>query len=254
MTNSLEIVVPVLNEEQSLASSIGVLHKFLSRHFNDYKWRLLIADNGSTDATPKIANLLTSKHVDVFYMRLEQPGRGLALRRAWLESEADVVCYMDVDLSTNLEALPGLIETIVSGGYDMALGSRLTSGSKVIGRPFLREILSRGYNLIIRRLFRTNFTDAQCGFKALSCRAAQELVPLVQDESWFFDTELLILADKNGYRVKDIPVQWIDDQDSRVRIVGTVYDDMKGLLRMRLGGLHWASTRIEAHVRDCKPN
>ena len=249
MTTSLEVVVPVLNEEKALAGSIGTLHQFLSTHLDGYEWRLLVADNGSTDSTPEIAKRLSAEHERVSHMRLEQRGRGLALRKAWLASEADVVCYTDVDLSTDLGALPGLIGAISQEGYDIAVGSRLKRGAEVVGRPLGREVLSRGYNLIIRGMFGTGFRDAQCGFKAVSRRAAGELIPLVQDESWFFDTELLLLAEKNGYRIKEVPVRWVDDPDSRVKIAGTAYDDMKGLLRLRFGGLNSASRRLAARER-----
>ena len=241
MTTSVEIVVPVLNEENALASSIEKLRRFMCGHLTGYDWRILIADNGSADATLEIAKRLAKEYSRVGYIRLEQRGRGRALSRAWTESKADIVGYMDVDLSTDLRALPELVDAIESGGYDIAIGSRLKRGARVIGRSLRRELISRAYSLIFRTMFLAGFRDAQCGFKALSRRAADEIVPLVRDTGWFFDTELLILAEKNGYRVKEVPVEWTDDPDSRVRVFGTAYRDMQGLLRLRFGGLRKAS-------------
>ena len=244
MAESLEIVLPVLNEERSLRASTTRLHEFLAANLNRLEWRILIADNGSTDSTPDVAAQLVSDYDRVGYMRLEQRGRGRALRRAWLGSRADILAYMDIDLSTELEATVRLVESIASGGHDLAIGSRLKAGAVVIGRSPLREFISRSYSLLFRSMFFTGFSDAQCGFKAISRRAADDLLPLVQDTTWFFDTELLLLAENNGYAIDEIPVQWTDDPDSRVRIVRTAWGDLKGLLRLRFGGLRRASKEL----------
>ncbi|MBF8304616.1 MAG: glycosyl transferase family 2 [Dehalococcoidia bacterium] len=227
---TVDIIIPVYNEEADLGRSISILRKFLKENITR-PWRITIADNGSTDNTLAVAQGLNLEYPDVFYIHLEQKGRGRALRKAWLESTADIVCYMDVDLSTGLEAFPQLIYAIESG-YDVAIGSRLLPQSRV-QRGFKRETLSRVYNLIIRAMFFTSFHDAQCGFKAVSKKAAQELIPLIDNQNWFFDTELLILAAKRGYKIKEIPVTWRDDPDTRVRIVRTVTEDLKGLARLR---------------------
>ena len=244
MTTSVEIVVPVLNEEKDLPPNTATLHQFLSSNLSGYEWRILIADNGSADSTLDIAKGLSQQHSSVGYIHLAERGRGRALHKAWLESDADILAYMDVDLSTDLGALPALIEAIDGEGYDLAIGSRLKRGARVIGRPPHREFISRAYSLTIRSMFLTRFRDAQCGFKAIRREAAQDLVPLVRDTGWFFDSELLVLAEKNGYRISEIPVRWTDDPDSRVRIARTAYEDMKGLLRLRFGGLRSASKRL----------
>ena len=241
VATSLDVVVPVLNEERALVANVTRLHRFLSDRLGDYEWRILIADNGSTDSTLQLAERLSEQYVRLECMHLGQRGRGGALKRAWSESDADIVCYTDVDLSTDLDALPQLIEAVDGGGYDVAAGSRLMRRSRVMGRSLVREFVSRAYSLIFRAMFLVGFRDAQCGFKALSRRAVQDVVPLVRDTGWFFDTELLVLAEKNGYRVKEVPVKWTDDPDSRVKIVSTAYKDMKGLLRLRFGGLREAS-------------
>ena len=244
MAQSLEVVLPVLNEERSLRASTTRLHDFLSANLTGYEWRILIADNGSTDSTPDVAAGLTRDYERVGYMRLEQRGRGRALKRAWLESSADIHAYMDIDLSTELPATVKLVESIASGRHGLAIGSRLKRGAVVIGRSPLREFISRGYSLLFRTMFFTGFRDAQCGFKAISRQAARDLLPLVRDTTWFFDTELLLLAEKNGYTIDEIPVRWTDDPDSRVRIVRTAWGDLKGLLRLRFGGLRRASKEL----------
>jgi len=228
--NSVDIVIPVYNEEKVLASSVEVLRDFLKGNLS-CRWQIVIADNGSVDGTLSVAKSLSEQYPEVIYVQLELKGRGRALRKAWMESEADAVSYMDVDLSTELEAFPKLIEAL-DGGYHIAVGSRLMSGSDV-KRSLKREITSRGYNLLIKLMFCSGFTDAQCGFKAVRRDVVRELVPHIEDQAWFFDTELLLLAGKKGYRIKDVPVKWIEDEDTRVRIVNTAWEDIKGLLRVR---------------------
>ena len=245
---SVEFVIPVLNEERALPGSVERLHGFLREAMQAYDWRIVVADNGSTDRTPMVCEELSHRFEEVGYLRLEERGRGRALRTAWLASDADYLCYMDVDLSTELEAIPPLIDSLASQGYDLAIGSRLKKGANVIGRSLKREVVSRCYNLIIQSMFLVGFRDAQCGFKAISREAARELAPLVLDNSWFFDTELLILAEKNGYRLYELPVKWTDDPDTRVKIAKTAYDDMMGLFRLRFGGLRRASRRLRDGV------
>lgn len=231
--SAVDVVIPVYNEERALAKSINTLRGFLKEHLgSDVGFRVVVADNGSTDDTLEVAKKLAAEYPEVTYVHIEQKGRGRALRRTWLESPADIVSYMDVDLSTGLNAFPRLMQAI-QDGYDIAIGSRLMKGSKVYKRSFKRELTSRCYNLLIKVMFFTRQSDAQCGFKALSRKAAQEIIPLIKNQAWFFDTELLLIARRKGYRIKEIPVTWVDDPDTRVRIVSTVVEDIKGLLRLR---------------------
>jgi len=227
---TVDVVIPVYNEEHVLAQSINTLRLFLDKNLPQ-EWQIVIADNASTDKTWQVAQAMSQEYPDVAAMHLDVKGRGRALRKAWLESTADIVSYMDVDLSTELAAFPRLIQAIEEG-YDIAIGSRLLKGSSV-KRSFKRELTSRSYNFIIKAMFFTKFSDAQCGFKALRSKAAQELVPLIQDQEWFFDTELLILAAKKGYQIREIQVAWIEDPDTRVAVAKTALDDLKGLLRLR---------------------
>ncbi|MCK4242208.1 MAG: glycosyltransferase family 2 protein [Dehalococcoidia bacterium] len=227
---TIDVVIPVYNEEHILAQSVATLRQFLKENMPQ-SWRIVIADNGSSDKTWEIAQSLAREHPDVITLHLDEKGRGRALRHAWLESSADIVSYMDVDLSTDLEAFPRLIQAIEEG-HDVAIGSRHLSDSSV-RRSLGRELTSRSYNFLIKAMFLAKLSDAQCGFKALSSEAARKLVPLIRDRGWFFDTELLILAHKKGCRIKEIAVAWVEDPDSRVSIPRTALQDLKGLLRMR---------------------
>jgi hypothetical protein len=227
----VEIVVPVHNEAAVLARSIARL----TRHLADfpYTWRITIVDNASTDGTWLQASKLAVLHDEVDALHLDAKGRGRALRAAWSRSDAAIVAYMDVDLSTDLRALLPLLAPLVSGHSDVTIGSRLTAGSRVVRGP-RREVVSRSYNRLLRMVFRTRFRDAQCGFKALRTELAQRLLPWVADEGWFFDTELLLLAERNGFRITEIPVDWVDDPDSRVDVVRTALDDLRGIRRVAL--------------------
>ena len=235
MASSIDIVIPVLNEEERLPRGIVILHNFLQQEMTDNPWRIVIADNGSTDRTRSVSEMLVQRYPGIGYMYIPQRGRGRALRAAWMKSMADIVSYMDVDISTSLAHFPRLVRAI-ERGYDVAIGSRHVKGARV-QRSFRREVLSRGYNLMIRAMFLAPFRDAQCGYKVLSRRAARSLVPMVKDNHWFFDTELLIIASKWKYRIREVPVEWVEDANSRVNVVKTVWEDVKGLLRLRLGGV-----------------
>ena len=228
---SVDIVIPVLNEAHVLERIVNTVRRVLERDF-PYRGQIVIVDNGSSDGTDEVARQLAAEYPNVRFLHLDQRGRGRALRNAWLQSKADAVCYMDVDLSTDLKHLPQLIGAIAEEGYDVATGSRLMKKS-AIRRSLKRELISRIYNLFVKAVLGTRFSDAQCGFKAMSRRAIEQIVPQVEDQSWFFDTELLVLAEKYGYRIKDIPVVWIEDDDSRVKILRTGWDDIKGVFRLR---------------------
>ena len=231
---SVEIVIPVYNEELAIGPCVERLRSFLAEHFS-HEWRITVANNGSTDRTVEAAEQLAACDARVRLLNLSRKGRGLALRTAWSQSAADIVSYMDVDLSTNLRYFPLLVEGLCCG-YDLAVGSRLMQAS-MVARRLKREMLSRGFNWLIRLLFRTRFTDAQCGFKALRREAAQLLLPHVVNNSWFFDAELLILAEKNAFRIFEAPVEWMEDLDSRVNLWATAVEDIQGLLRVRASRL-----------------
>ncbi|MDA0797097.1 MAG: glycosyltransferase family 2 protein [Chloroflexi bacterium] len=234
---SVDVVIPVLNEEHSLPRCIEQLRDSLSTSLPQHQCRIVVADNGSTDGTLDVAKAEASAHpAQVAYVHLDVRGRGRALRKAWLESDADVVSYMDVDLSTGLDAFPAMVNGIVEDGYHVAFGSRLAKGAHIKRSP-KREVISRTYNLMIRALMQTRFRDAQCGFKALSRGAAQALVPTIVNNHWFFDTELLVIAEKRGFRMLEVPVTWDEDADTRVKIMPTVMEDLKGLARLRWGGI-----------------
>jgi len=226
----VEIVIPVYNEEASLDASIRRLHAYLRDRF-PLGWIITVADNASRDRTWGVACRLTNELEGVQAVHLDEKGRGRALRAAWETSQAKVVAYMDVDLSTDLDALLPLVAPLLSGHSDVAIGSRLASGARVT-RGTKRELISRTYNLILKATLHNGFTDAQCGFKAMRTDVARALLPLVEDNDWFFDTELLVLAEHNGLRIHEVPVDWVDDPDSRVDIVTTAREDLKGVARL----------------------
>ncbi|WP_445168451.1 glycosyltransferase [Mycolicibacterium sp. Dal123E01] len=226
----LDIVIPVYNEENDVAACVRRLHQFLQDEV-PYRARIMVADNASTDGTLAVARQLSAELPDVEVLHLDEKGRGGALAAAWASSPADVVAYMDVDLSTHLSALMPLVAPLVSGHSDIAIGSRLAASSRVV-RGIKREVVSRGYNLLLRGLLGARFSDAQCGFKAVRADVARQLLPLIVDTGWFFDTELLVLAEKAGLRIHEVPVDWIDDPDSRVDIVATAIEDLKGCWRV----------------------
>ena len=232
---NVDIVIPVLNEQKALPACIAKLQNYIS-HNIDQECSIIIADNGSNDATPEVSKNLVSEYENIQYIRIPERGRGLALKTVWSKSESDIVCYMDVDLSTDLEALPILIEQL-GDKYHIAIGSRLSKTSIVSNRSFQRELTSRGYNLLLKLLFFNKFHDAQCGFKGLRTSTAKNILPLIKDNKWFFDTELLLIAEKSGFEIANIPVQWTDDKDSRVNVVKTIIEDLKGIFRLRYLGI-----------------
>ncbi|MGN6412671.1 dolichyl-phosphate beta-glucosyltransferase [Flexivirga sp.] len=227
----LDVVIPVHNEQHVLAASVHAVRALLLEQF-PYPFRITVADSGSTDGTLPIARRLAAELREVRVLVVSRKGRGLALKDAWLSSDALVLAYTDVDLSTDLSALFPLVAPLMSGHSDLAIGSRLARGANVV-RGVKREFNSRAYNFILQRSLGVRFTDAQCGFKAIRQDVAQQLLPLVEDETWFFDTELLVLAERARLRIHEVPVDWYDDPDSRVRLASTARDDLLGVWRMR---------------------
>ena len=230
MNPDVEIVIPVYNESATLEGSVRRLHDYLDARF-PFSWLITVADNASVDDTWAIAQRLAAHLDNVQALHLDQKGRGRALRAAWSNSTAHVVAYMDVDLTTDLDALLPLVAPLLSGHSHVAIGTRLNRSAHVT-RGTKRELISRVYNLILKATLHNRFSDAQCGFKALRADAARALIPLVEDNGWFFDTELLTLAEHNGLRIHEVPVDWVDDEDSRVDVVSTARDDLRGVWRM----------------------
>lgn len=230
---SLNIVIPVYNEERELEESVVTLHGFLTAHLDDFDWIITVADNASTDQTYTIAKRLALRYPRVGVIHLDQKGRGRAVKHAWGKDPRDVNAYMDVDLSTDLKHFPGLVRSLTRG-YDIAIGSRNTHGARVYGRSLLRTITSKGYIFLIKLFFLVHFSDAQCGFKAVSRRVVKALIPQIDDNEWFFDSEMLIVGEKSGYRIYEEPVTWIDNPGSTVRVMKTAQGDIVGLWRLLL--------------------
>ncbi len=255
VTGSIDVVLPVYNEQTDLAEAVRRLHAYLSTSL-PYSFRITIADNASTDRTPEIADELAARYQQVGVLHLPEKGRGRALKAAWAQSQAMVLVYMDVDLSTDLAALLPLIAPVLTGHSDLAIGTRLHRGARVVRGP-KREFISRSYNQILRRTLATHFSDAQCGFKAIRSDVARQLLPLIKDDGWFFDTELLVLAERTGLRIHEVPVDWVDDPNSSVDIVATAVADLKGVWRvgraLASGSLPLAQVRTQLGRNTTEP-
>src|SRR3989344_2767514 len=229
---SIEITIPVFNEEKELVANIVTLYNFCIKNLKKYDWHITIADNASTDNSPIIASTLVKKYLKLVYFRLEQKGRGRAVKRVWSQSKCDYCVYMDLDLSTDLVHLPNILKKLESG-YDITIGSRLARGAKVEGRTFIRELTSRALNFFfIQFFFHTHFTDAQCGFKGVTRRVVEKLLPKIKDNEWFFDGELLIVGEKSGYKIYEEPVHWIDNPGSTLRLISTIWGDLLSIIRL----------------------
>jgi glycosyltransferase involved in cell wall biosynthesis len=224
------VVIPVYNEEKVLEKSVSTLKAFLDEHRN-FKWQIVIADNNSNDKTGIIGRDLASKIPDVEYLHIPRKGRGIALRTAWSQADTDFVSYMDVDLSTELDALIRAVELLRSGA-DIVVGNRLDKKSTV-KRSLKREFVSRSYNVIIKLMLGTHFHDAHCGFKTGRSEVVQRILPYIEDNEWFFDTEFLFYGEKLGYRIVEIPVTWTEDPDTKAKILKDAYDDLRGLYRLK---------------------
>ncbi|MCP5046466.1 MAG: glycosyltransferase [bacterium] len=233
MTNKklVDILLPVYNEEAILEKSVTTLRQFLKENVDDFDWIITIGDNASIDKTLQVAKDLEKRFDDVHVSALDKKGRGRMVKHSWQKSEADILTYMDIDLSTDINAFPPMVRAIMNG-HDVAIGSRQYKGADV-KRGLKREIISRGYIWILKLLLGFPYTDAQCGFKAVSKEFVKDVFHVIEDDEWFFDTELLYLAHRNGYKVKELPVRWIEDTDSRVKITRTAWLDIKGVFRMR---------------------
>jgi glycosyltransferase involved in cell wall biosynthesis len=244
MKGRLDVVIPVLNEERRLPQAVPRLVGFLRQHVVDRPFRVVVASNGSTDGTDEIAREMEREYREVRLFSMGERGRGRALRTVWLASDAEIVSYMDVDLSADLAAFPAVIEHIDRGAA-IAIGSRHAKSSRV-ERGWKRDVVSRGYNVVVKLTFGVKFSDAQCGFKAIRTEVARVLLPLVEDNGWFFDTELLILAESLGYPIGEVGLHWVENTDSKVDIAGTAWADLRGLARLRTGGL----ARAQAAARQ----
>ena len=226
----VDVILPVYDEAHVLRVSVGRLSRYLTETF-PFRWRITIVDNASTDGTWAEAESIAAESPDVFAMHLGERGRGRALKAGWSVSPAPFLVYMDIDLSTGLDALLPLVSSVISGHSELAVGSRRAPGARV-HRSAKRGVISWAYNALLRVALGVRVRDAQCGFKAISRSVAHELLPEIEDDDWFFDTELITLAQRRGLRVLEIPVDWVEDPDSRVRLWATAWADLRGVLRL----------------------
>lgn len=228
--SSVLVVLPVYNEERALRKSVQTLTTFL-QDYDNYKWKIVIADNNSQDSTGDIGRLIASENSIVQYLYIPRKGRGIALRSAWQQTDYDFVSYMDIDLSTGLDALIRAVD-LLNEGVDIVVGNRLDKNS-IIKRSLKREFVSRSYNIIIKMAIGTHFHDAHCGFKTGRREVVQKILPYIEDNEWFFDSEFLFYGEKLGYRIVEIPVTWTEDMNTKAKIFKDAYDDLRGLYRLR---------------------
>ena len=231
----VDIVIPVYNEEVNLEKNINILTEWLKNNFK-YEWIVTIADNGSTDNTKKIAKDLDMKNKKIILKEITSKGRGIALRESWLSSTSDICAFMDIDLSTELEYLNEIIYPIVELECEICCGSRWMSSSNV-KRGLFRGILSWSYNFILQTTLGLKIKDSQIGFKAIKTDTAKKVIPLIKDNEWFFDTELLLISQKNDLKIKQIPVIWIDHPKSTVVVLKTVKMFLRNVWRMKKDGI-----------------
>jgi len=235
MTRSIEITIPILNEETTLVEQVRKIHDFIEKNLHDLgSVKLILVDNGSTDRTPEIARALVKELHSVEYLRLELRGVGRALKASWTRSKADVVGYMDLDLATDLSHLRPALDKIISNTAEIVTGSRLAQGAKVIGRKPLRTFTSICLNYIVKLIFSTSFSDGMCGFKFLQRSILERLMEAgAQSDGWFFATEILIAGEHQKYKVVDLPVTWSDDPNSKVKITSLAIEYLKAMLILR---------------------
>jgi glycosyltransferase involved in cell wall biosynthesis len=226
----VDVGLPVFNEEAALRRSVELLHGYLESSAT-FRWRIVVIDNGSTDRTAALAMELGRELDGVELLQLGSRGKGRALRRLIETSEADIVSYMDIDLSTNL-VYHGLLIEGIRCGYDICFGTRLMQGS-LTRRSLRREIVSRVFNRLVQLAFGAKFSDASCGFKAFRRDTVKALLPLIGSDSWCFDVELLLVAERNGMRLFEIPVEWIEGGQSKVELPKVTAEYLRELLRIR---------------------
>lgn len=239
---TFEITIPVLNEAATLDEQVRKLHAFLQQHFpSKGQWRIVIADNGSTDATPSLAATLASELEEVVSLRLSRKGVGLALKSSWFATQADLVGYMDLDLATDLVHLPEAYRVISEEGYDLVYGTRLHPKALVINRTRKREITSRGFNFILKRYLGVQFSDGMCGFKLLRRSILDDLYQHgARNDGWFFATELLTVGEWLEYRLYELPVKWTDAPgSSKVRILPLARKYLKAMYALKKEKRKW---------------
>jgi putative flippase GtrA len=244
---TVDVVIPVLNEERALPGCIAVLHDYLTEWL-PCDWVITIVDNASTDDTQMVAKRLEREWSRVRVMSLDERGKGRAVRAAWMNSDADVVAYMDVDLSTGLDAFIPLVMSLAAGHSDVAIGSRLAPGARAV-RGLKRELVSRVYNGLLKLIHHVQFRDAQCGFKAARAEVIRPLLCRIEDDTWFFDTEMLLLAEHNGLRVLEVPVDWIEDTDTRVHVGSVAATNVRGVFRIAMAKFSGATDIAELPTR-----
>ncbi|MBD3359736.1 MAG: glycosyltransferase [Candidatus Buchananbacteria bacterium] len=231
MDNKILLALPVYNEEKVLEKSVLKLYNYFKNNIKD-DWQIVIVNNASIDKTKKVADSLAQKFLKVDSLNLEDKGRGNALKNVWQKYEADIYAYCDIDLATDIFAFKKLFNSIINGSANIAIGARYIKGSQT-KRTLNRLIYSKVYIFLVRLFFPTKIKDFQCGFKAVDKKTVSEILPLVKDKEWFFDTELLLIAEKNDFKIKEIAVQWKENPETKVKFIRTIYDYIENLIKFK---------------------
>jgi len=231
---NISIAVPTFNEEKIIEQRINQLFDFCENNLKKYKWRIIVADNGSTDRTIKIIRKQKQKYSKLEYFHLKKLGKGLAIKKAWQDYLADVNIFMDADLATELKFTIPLINGITEEKYDLTIGSRYHKQSKC-KRSLIRSMCSKFYNFILKIFFNIKLTDTHCGFKALSKSAVQRIIPKIKNNGLFFDTELLVLARYYNLKIKEMPVNWEDknERKTKIKIIKTGLKYLKEIIKLK---------------------
>jgi glycosyltransferase involved in cell wall biosynthesis len=233
-SSKIEITIPILNEEFRLEQGVTEAVEFLENSGID-NYSIVLADNGSTDNTEQIAQSLTKRFPTVKAIKVSKRGVGLALKQSWGSSEADFIGYMDVDLATDLNHILEAYRILQGEEVDVVNGSRLLPNSQVKNRSIIRGITSHGFNYLLKALLKVNISDGMCGFKFLKKTSYDKILKSgLENNEWFFCTELLVKAEWMGMNIHEIPVKWEDDSDSRVELFKTITKYLKEIKRLKL--------------------
>lgn len=230
---NIEITIPVLNEEETIKEKISEMIDYVVKNLSNRNIKFIIADNGSTDMTEEYSQELIKKYKNLKYIKLPEKGVGLALKASWSSSEADYVGYMDLDIATDLSALKDVVLEMDKGS-EIINGSRLLKKSEVINRTFIREFTSRMFNFLLKVILKVKFTDGMCGFKFFKRKTIQSLINTgIDTKGWFFSTEILVKGYWKGIEIKEIPVKWTDDRNSKVKIISLSLNYLKNIFKLK---------------------
>jgi len=230
------VVLPARNEELIIRDNVLRLYEYMQGAFPNDDWKIVVSDNNSSDRTAEIVKELAEKHARIEYLLVTVVGKGAAVKNAWEKYSSDVYMFMDSDLATDIHGIPMLVEPLRLETSDIACGSRFLRESAV-ERSLIRRVTSFGYRLVVKLLLSIKVRDLPCGFKAINEKAKKALLSKIESDGWFFDSELIILGEKLGLRVQEIPVRWREPietgRKSKVKIISLSIEYVKEVVKIR---------------------